>query len=63
VKAPVALKAPVGTQSKLAKCFAIYKTYKHTYDRSTMIYTFVQEAGCTNAGAATYYATCKNLDK
>lgn len=56
-------KAPAGTQSKLAKCFAIFKTYKHTYDRATMIYTFIQEAGCTNAGAVTYYSTCKNLDK
>lgn len=56
-------KAPAGTQSKLAKCFAMYKTYKHTYDRATMIRTFIQEAGCTTAGAATYFATCKNLDK
>lgn len=62
VKAPAAPKAPAGTQSKLAKCFAIYKTYKHTYDRATMIYTFVQEAGCTDLGAATYYSKVKAMD-
>lgn len=44
--------------SKLDKCWNLYKSYSHV-GRGGLIAMFVNEAGCTVAGAGTYYATCK----
>lgn len=52
--------APVG-DSKIAKCWKLYEKYQATYSRKTMLEWFVSNAGCTEAGAGTYYATCKKL--
>lgn len=58
--------------SKADVCKAIYAELEaqHTKDgvtdfkalRAAAIARFVSEAGCTTAGAATYYANCKNRD-
>lgn len=50
---------PTG-ETKLAKCYKLFENYPG-YTRAEMINVFVQEAGCTPAGAATYYATCKKI--
>lgn len=44
--------------SKMEKCANLYVSYQHL-GRQMVIAMFVQEAGCTPAGAATYYATMK----
>lgn len=44
--------------SKLDKCANLYVSYQHL-GRQMVIAMFVQEAGCTPAGAATYYSTMK----
>lgn len=49
--------APTGA-SKLDQCWAIYKRNVGS-SRGAIINTMVSMAGCTPAGAATYYATCK----
>lgn len=46
--------------SKLDHCKDIYKLNKLS-GRQTVIMLFVSIAGCTPAGAGTYYATCKKL--
>lgn len=47
-------------QSKLDRCKELYKKYFGS-SRATMIREFINQAGCTPAGAATYYVTCANL--
>lgn len=47
--------------SKIQRCYALYKQYSARYGRKDMINVFVQECDCTNAGASTYYATCKKM--
>lgn len=51
-------KAP-GGESKLAKCYGVFKSHP-TLARSSMITHFIH-LGCTPAGAATYYASCKKM--
>lgn len=56
------MKAPKqGT--KMAACWSWYLAYvgQPDYDRNMFINIFVNECGCTSAGAATYYANCKKL--
>lgn len=50
---------PTG-ESKIAKCYKLFENYPG-YTRAEMINVFVQEAGCTPAGAATYYSSIKKL--
>lgn len=50
---------PTG-ETKLAKCYRLFQQYTG-YSRKEMINAFVREAGCTEAGAGTYYATCKKM--
>ena len=58
--APKTPTAPVaGTGSKLERCYATYKAHS-TLTRSQQIQHFIQ-LGCTPAGAATYYATCRKM--
>ena len=58
--APATPKAPAtGTGSKLERCYAMYKSHP-TLPRASLIQHFVQ-LGCTPAGAATYYATCRKM--
>ena len=47
--------APAGT--KLSACWNLYRANQRA-DRSALIAMFVANAGCTPAGAATYYSTC-----
>lgn len=51
--------APRGGQSKYDRCRSIYIAWRQTADRKRMIGLFIGEAGCTPAGAATYYAKLK----
>ena len=44
--------------SKIAQCWELYR-FHPTGSRQQLINMFVLHAGCTDAGAATYYATCK----
>lgn len=44
--------------SKMEKCANLYVSYQHL-GRQMLIAMFVQEAGCTPAGASTYYSTLK----
>lgn len=46
-------------KSKLDVCKALYAANSSTLTRQQMIQLFVSKAGCTPAGASTYYATCK----
>lgn len=58
VKTPGKL-APAAAGSKLDQCRVLWKTHqlpKAPQSRATMINLFVKIAGCTPAGAATYYA-------
>lgn len=55
--APAAPKA--GTGSKLERCYSTYKAHP-TLSRAQLIQHFIQ-LGCTPAGAATYYASCKKM--
>lgn len=55
--APAAPKA--GTGSKLERCYNTYKAHP-TLSRAQLIQHFIQ-LGCTPAGAATYYVTCKKM--
>lgn len=50
--------APVAGASKIDKCWELYKRNVHL-SRGAIIQTFISSAGCTTAGAGTYYATCK----
>lgn len=54
------MKEPTGN-TKMARCWQWYIGYVDKYDRTDMISVFVNECGCTPAGAATYYANCKKL--
>jgi hypothetical protein len=45
-------------ETKIAKCRAIYAANKDL-DKDAMIAKFVADAGCTPAGAVTYYITCR----
>lgn len=54
---PVAKPAQAGT--KMAQCERIYKMNRGA-TRAALIAVFIRDAGCTTAGAATYYATLKN---
>jgi SprT protein len=47
------------TGSKLDACLNLYRNFGGSYSRAEMIHFFVQQADCTPAGAATYYAVCK----
>lgn len=47
-----------GGETKLSKCKAIYAA-NATLDKAAVIKLFVEQAGCTPAGANTYYLTCK----
>lgn len=61
-KAPLAVKLPPAG-SKLDQCRALWKTHNlplAPQSRATMLDLFVRFAGCTPAGAATYYAKIKN---
>lgn len=49
--------APAGG-SKIDVCKRLYLKYS-MLSRSDIVAKFVSEAGCTPAGAATYYATCR----
>lgn len=57
--APKTPAAPAGTGSKLERCYAMYKAHP-TLARAQLIQHFIQ-LGCTPAGAATYYATCRKM--
>ena len=57
--APKTPAAPTGTGSKLERCYAMYKAHP-TLARAQLIQHFIQ-LGCTPAGAATYYATCRKM--
>ena len=46
--------------SKIAVCQDIYDRFSHSSDRATLIQMFIKRAGCTPAGAATYYHTLSN---
>jgi len=46
------------TGSKLDKCRALFR-FNGAWERKEVIALFVSDAGCTAAGAATYYATIK----
>lgn len=52
--------APAYSGTKLDQCKALYLKYS-TLSRAEIIAKFVSVAGCTAAGAGTYYATCKKL--
>jgi hypothetical protein len=45
-------------ETKIAKCKRIFAD-NPTLDKDAMIAKFVAEAGCTPAGAVTYYITCR----
>jgi SprT protein len=45
--------------AKLAKCTVIYMCHAGVWSRAQLINEFISVAGCTPAGAATYYATLK----
>lgn len=46
-------------ESKISKCYALYvQHYNFHLTRSALIKLFVDEAGCTAAGASTYLSTC-----
>lgn len=53
---------PTG-DSKSAQCWRLFTKYYPTgkYERKAIIEFFVTSAGCTPAGAATYYANCKKM--
>lgn len=51
---------PTFSGSKIDKCKALYVKHKQL-SRKDIINKFVAEAGCTPAGAATYYATCTKV--
>lgn len=53
-------KMPTMGGSKIDNCKMIYKTNRGV-DRALIIDKFIKMAGCTPAGANTYYATCKKL--
>lgn len=55
-----ALPIPMG-DSKMAKCYRMYEKYNRTHSRTVIIDFFVGSAGCTAAGASTYYASCKKI--
>ena len=57
VKIPTHTKAGV---TKLSRCYRLFENYPG-YSRAEMVNVFVQECGCTVAGASTYYATCKKM--
>lgn len=50
--------APTGS-SKLAQCKVIYAA-NASLTRAEVIVLFMEQAGCTKAGASTYYQTCKS---
>lgn len=57
------LPPPFGDVSKLDRCRQLWKTHQlpqAPQSRADMIALFVRFAGCTPAGAATYYAKIKN---
>lgn len=56
VRAPRVKAAP--GETKIAKCRAIFAA-NPTLDKDAMIAKFVADAGCTPAGAVTYYITCR----
>jgi SprT protein len=61
-QAPAATPKPATNrgESKLARCEGWYQHYKVQHaDRALIIAVFVNEVGCTPAGANTYYASCK----
>ncbi len=51
---------PASTVSKIEQCKKLYLKYS-MLSRAEIIAKFIGEAECTQAGAATYYATCKKL--
>ena len=57
-KDPTFNRAPKLAGSKLEKCTLLYRE-NYGVSRRVMIALFVEEAGCTQAGAATYYAKIK----
>ena len=59
VSKPVNPTVPAG-ETKLARCYRLFENYPG-YSRAEMINVFVQEAGCTPAGAQTYYSNIKKL--
>ena len=56
-KIPVRTKAG---ETKMTQCYRLFENYPG-YSRAEMINVFVQEAGCTPAGAQTYYSNIKKL--
>lgn len=58
-KVAQAIKVPAAG-TKLRTCYDLFENYSGA-TRTEMINHFVQLAGCTAAGAATYYATCKKI--
>jgi SprT protein len=58
-RAPVAPTQNVGL-NKLDTCKRLYVLFHHL-TRGEIIAKFISTAGCTPAGANTYYATCKRL--
>ena len=54
----VAATVVVSGQSKLDQCWSIYKQ-NVGQSRADVIKQMVERAGCTPAGASTYYSTCK----
>lgn len=48
----------VPTTSKWGKCLLLFVANKFSKNRREMIELFVREAGCTPAGASTYYSKC-----
>lgn len=51
---------PAPGESKLDKCKAIFAANREA-DKTTVVKMFVEQAGCTPAGANTYYLTCKKV--
>lgn len=53
---------PAPGESKIARCKAIYAAFSFTgdakADKAAIVKRFVEEVGCTPAGANTYYITC-----
>jgi SprT protein len=56
--APVAPAAFAPETSKWGKCLLLFVANKFSKNRREMIELFVREAGCTPAGASTYYSKC-----
>lgn len=53
-------KASVSTESKMTVCKRLFQQHINK-TRAEMIALFMKDAGCTKAGASTYYQNCKKF--